>query len=147
MLCGTYKSAMSNLHLFDELWLSFPWLYYYLLSYPYIFIPNRVSFAFEFDFLLLFYIYQNRCHQRSYGSHIPRPRDVKIAFGEFTRSINSDALQWTAQQSLSIRYISYEGVSLALNCLLLYWKLETWTRNQIPAQKGKKMDKYIEFVL
>ena len=42
-----------------------------------------------FDFLY----HQNQRHQRSSGSHIPRPRAVKIAFGEFTRSTNSDALQ------------------------------------------------------
>ena len=60
----------------------------YFLSYPHTF-----CFALEFDFLLLFNINRIGVTSVLLVQHIPRPRAVKIAFGEFTRSLNSDALQ------------------------------------------------------
>ena len=68
----------------------------------------RMGQAYSGHMLLWFFqYYQNQRHQRSSGSHIPRSQAVKITFGKFTCSINADALQYIAQQSLSIRYTSF----------------------------------------
>ena len=68
----------------------------------------RMGRAYSGHMLLWFFqYYQNQRHQRSSGSHIPRSQAVKITFGKFTCSINADALQYIAQQSLSIRYTSF----------------------------------------
>ena len=43
-------------------------------------------FLLQLSLIFLYFLYyQNQRHQRSSGSHIPRTRAVKLAFGEFTQ--------------------------------------------------------------